>query len=308
MSYTPSVVFAENPLNRAGERRDTAALQALYQHENSRVLPFRDLNPAIRDSQLDWHPTAAFPIENGSDPGAIFLGTRDDQAFFAVALDKEIPELQHLDARSVASNLPAGEAGIMGQARMFLHWHARTRFCSICGGRNTAAEGGAVRLCTACKAQHFPKIEPAVIMLLVDREKDRCLLGRQASWAPGRFSTLAGFVEAGETLEAAVRRESLEEAGIRVGAVRYMFSQPWPFPASLMLGFIAEAESTTIVHNDQELAEARWVSRAEAALMAQRSQPLTQSIETPLFTDSVEPHLPGPISLGYQLVMAWLAE
>ena len=307
MTFSPSIIFAGNSLDRTSDRSNADALRALYHLESSRVLPFFRLNPAIRDNRLDWHAPAEFPVPPNSDPGAIFLGMQGEHALFTLALDEENDTLNFVDSRSLATVLPHDEAGILAQARTLHDWHARNRFCATCGQRSAAANGGASRACPACGAQHFPKLEPAVIMLVIDKTRDHCLLGRQASWAPGRYSTLAGFVEAGETPETAVRRETLEEAGVHVGAVRYMFSQPWPFPASLMLGFFAEASSTAIVRNDDELENAQWVDRAQASLMVERGEAFSApGSAPPANSNDTPPHLPGPVSLGHQLVKAWL--
>ena len=148
------------------------------------------------------------------------------------------------DARGVAPQLAPGEAGILAQARSLVNWHLRHGFCAVCGARTEVADGGYVRRCPACAAEHFPRTDPVVIMLVRDGED--CLLGRQAHFPAGVYSALAGFVEPGETIEEAVRREVMEEAGIEVGEVDYHSSQPWPFPASLMIGCIAKAASRRI--------------------------------------------------------------
>jgi NAD+ diphosphatase len=155
----------------------------------------------------------------------------------------------------------------MAQAKSLLHWHMRHRFCSNCGEASKIASAGWKRICTACSAQHFPRTDPVVIMVAV--RGDHCLLGRQPRFATGMYSALAGFIEPGETVEDAVRREVMEEAGIKVGRVSYMASQPWPFPASLMIGCLAEALSEEITIDRTELEDARWFTRAEVQLMLQ---------------------------------------
>lgn len=295
MADIPSIVFGGNVLDRTVDRSDDGALRALYRDGNSRVLPFCNLNPAVRDKRLDLVETAALPISGDDDPGVIFLGMQGRRALFTVAVSEETGPWHFGDARGMATVLPSDETGIVAQARTLHHWHACNRFCANCGHHSHAVNGGAARGCSFCGVQHFPKLEPAVIMLIIDG--DRCLLGRQASWPPGRYSTLAGFVEAGETIETAVRRETLEEAGIVVGQVSYAFSQPWPFPASLMLGFFAEARSTEIKRNDKELDDALWLNRAEAALLVERGEA----------GEVLERHLPGAVSLGHQLVKAWVS-
>jgi NAD+ diphosphatase len=180
---------------------------------------------------------------------------------------------------------------ILAYARGMLHWHRQHRFCGICGSPTISAEAGHVRHCTNhdCGAHHFPRTDPAVIMLVHDG--DRCLLGRQAKWPKGRFSTLAGFVEPGESLEDAVAREVLEETGIRIGDVAYHSSQPWPFPGSIMLGFSAEARSTEIQVDEREIETAHWFERGW--LLDHRDDP--------------DFHLPPADSISRRLIEDWLA-
>jgi NAD+ diphosphatase len=173
----------------------------------------------------------------------------------------EQPGERFAELRPLASDLPANEAGLAAYARALDLWRHGHRFCGRCGTATTASRAGHARHCPACDQYTFPRLDPAVIVLVHDGE--RALLGRQATWPPGRFSTIAGFVEPGETLEDAVRREVHEEAGIIVGQVTYHSSQPWPFPASLMLGFTARALPATPVLHDGELEEAGWFSRAQ---------------------------------------------
>jgi NAD+ diphosphatase len=169
------------------------------------------------------------------------------------------------DLRQVATLLPADEAGLLGYARAMMYWRQRHRFCGVCGSKMLGSRGGHVRLCTNpdCRHESFPRIDPAIIVLISDGE--RALLGRQAAWPAGRYSTIAGFVEPGESLEDAVTREVFEETGVRVDSIEYHSSQPWPFPSSLMLGFTAHAVTTDVHLRDQELEDARWFSRADLA-------------------------------------------
>lgn len=185
-----------------------------------------------------------------------FLGTRESRPLFAlVRHDLQTNESNWLDLRTAASSIEAGEAGILAYARALMVWQERHRFCGRCGTPNRLEAGGHRLRCPACDCLSFPRTDPAIIVAV--RDGDRCLLGRQPGWPAGRYSTLAGFVEPGETLEAAVVREVREEAGIVVHDCRYAGSQPWPFPASLMLGFSANA-LTTDIHLGDELEDARW--------------------------------------------------
>ncbi len=166
------------------------------------------------------------------------------------------------DLRQVAGLLPPGEASVLAHARGMMHWRTKHRFCGICGARCEARSAGHTMVCTGCKAQHFPRTDPAVIMLVV--RGDACLLGHSQRFPnTTMYSTLAGFVEPGESLEEAVRREVMEEAGIEVGEVLYHSSQPWPFPSSIMLGFHAEGLSEAITIDPTELRDARWFTRDE---------------------------------------------
>lgn len=175
------------------------------------------------------------------------------------------------DLRPLASELPAGEAGLFAYARALNLWHANHRYCSRCGTPMVSIRAGHVRHCPACGLQSFPRLDPAIIVLVHDG--DSVLLGRKADWPPGRYSTIAGFVEPGESLEDAVRREVYEETGVTPVEMNYHSSQPWPFPSSLMLGFTARAVATTPVLHDGELEDARWFSRAELEAGAVRWPP-----------------------------------
>ncbi len=201
----------------------------------------------------------------------MLLGLIEDRAYFALDLSAvEAPlaalrppaPVEFTDLRRVGPLLARQEGSLLAYARGIAYWHSRHRFCGVCGSATLSEEGGHVRRCTnaTCDAQHFPRTDPAVIMLVHDG--DRCLLGRQRIWPTGMHSTLAGFVEPGESLEEAVAREVFEEAGILVDEVRYHSSQPWPFPASIMLGFHARARSSEIRVDHSELEDARWFERS----------------------------------------------
>ena len=202
------------------------------------------------------------------EDNVIFLGLFRDQPAFAIAISRELDapfaELgEFKDLRFLGTMLPPDEANLAAHARAIVLWHRLTLYCGKCGSASQPEAGGNTRRCCNpdCNTEIFPRTDPAIIVLVADG--DRCVLGRQAGWPEGRFSTIAGFVEPGESLEDAVRREVYEETNIRVGTVRYHSSQPWPFPSALMLGFIAEAMSEDIVLNDGELEDARWFTRDE---------------------------------------------
>lgn len=169
------------------------------------------------------------------------------------------------------SDVSPEQLSIVAQARSMLHWHSKHGFCANCGAKTVLADAGYRRHCAVCKIDHFPRTDPVAIMAV--RHHDRILLGRQKAWAAGMFSALAGFMEPGETIEQAVAREVFEEAGIRVGKITYVTSQPWPFPTNLMIGCIAEATSTEITVDQKELEQARWFSREEIKLMLDHKHP-----------------------------------
>lgn len=210
----------------------------------------------------------------------IHLGRLDGRPVFAATLTPEAalryaedPAFETIDLRTLASEgrVVPDELGLLATARSLLSWHARHGFCANCGAATAIAAAGFRRDCAACGTHHFPRTDPVVIMLVT--RGDACLLGRGAHFLPGLYSCLAGFLEPGETIEDAVRRETFEEAGLRIGAVRYLASQPWPFPSSLMIGCVGESLSDTVAIDPAELEDARWFDRAEVAAMIARTHP-----------------------------------
>jgi NAD+ diphosphatase len=218
----------------------------------------------------------------------IFLGIRDDVRYAAVVVDRVAEELEPVSLRLLGPTIPAEEASLAVHAVGIARWHENHRHCARCGQPSDIADAGHVRICPVCGTHHFPRTDPAVIMLITDGD-DRALLGRQPVWPEGRFSTLAGFVEPGESLDDAVRREVLEEVGVQVGEVSYAGSQPWPFPSSLMLGFFGQALTSDITVDLNEIAEARWFTRDEVTEM----------------TSSSELLLPPNISISRWLLQKW---
>jgi NAD+ diphosphatase len=222
----------------------------------------------------------------GSGRESVLLGLLDGAPRFGLGLDAETVEhlksrndLKITDLRTIAVQglVAADHLPPLAEAKALLGWHARHRFCPNCGSPTKVVEAGWRRDCPSCKAQHFPRTDPVVIMLVI--RGDRCVLGRSRRFAPTMWSCLAGFAEPGETIEDAVRREVLEEAGITCGRVKYFASQPWPFPSSIMIGCHAEALSDTVVVDREELEDARWFDREELASMLKRQHP--QGLTTP---------------------------
>ena len=275
--------YGANPLDRLAARRgDPALVASLRAAPGTRHIVFTGDIPLLRQrgAALDPFFTGADVPALGAARETVLLGEDESGAIFATLLEEPAPEsgegdsgLVSLDLRSLAVQglLPAPLLGVMAQGKSILHWHARHRFCAHCGAGTQAAEAGWKRICAACSAQHFPRTDPVVIMLVVDGEK--CLVGRQPRFNPGMYSALAGFIEPGETVEAAVRREVAEEAGVRVGTVTYHASQPWPFPASLMIGCFGQALSREIVVDRTELEDARWITREEVRAMFAGAHP-----------------------------------
>lgn len=250
-------------------RRDPSWIADMRQRPDVRWLLLQDLKPLVRVENdlpdLLWHggADAAPLLDEGGD--WVFLGLHEaGTPHFAANLKPGTQAAGEVwEARAAAIKMGDARMAVLGQARSLLAWHATHRFCSRCGAPSQIDKGGYARVCTAegCKAEHFPRVDPVVIMLAL--HGDRCLVGRQPQFGPGMYSALAGFAEPGESLEEAVRREVWEEAGIRVGRVRYIASQPWPFPSNLMVGCFAEALSRNIRIDETELEDARWFTRQE---------------------------------------------
>ena len=260
-----SIAFAGQGLDRADHiRADAERLNALMDWR-ARLLKLEGIDPVIApDGGLDWGTLA------DADPVAelVFLGLMEDgRGCFAQVTPSIIGSVAPPNPRlwSAMGALSPTDLAIYGGARSLVDWHARHRFCARCGSATVLAKGGWQRSCTndACKAEHFPRVDPVTIMT-VECEGE-LLLGRQPRFPPRRYSALAGFVEPGESLEGAVKREVLEEAGVKARAVEYVASQPWPFPSSLMIGCHAYADDKTIVIDETELDDARWFTREEVA-------------------------------------------
>lgn len=275
-------------------RVDQAALDTAWADPRARVFSVHDSSTLLLADGSDLAYLTVAQISSDIAPELrLFLG-RDPEGIPYFAIDQElVPGDEHrvTHLREISSRLPAGASGLFVHAVGIANWHQRNRFCPNCGNLTESIAAGHVRQCPNCKAQQFPRSDPAVIMLVVD-DDDRALLGRAPAWPEGRFSTLAGFVEPGESLEQAVIREVFEEVGVVVDEVTYQASQPWPFPSSLMLGFHAHASGTEIKIDADEIAEARWLSRDELIDAGRRGEIL----------------MPGSISIARWLIERWFGE
>ena len=271
--------FAGAGLDRAGERRTDAAWVAeRLADPASRAVVVRKGEIVADGSRLLRVPLA--DLEGASEP--VLLGLQDGAALFAIEAG-EAPGGRAVGLREAGALLDQDEGGLAAYASGLLNWHRAHPRCSRCGAATDLAEAGFLRLCPQCGAHHHPRTDPVVIMLVTDG-RERVILGRQPTWPAGRYSALAGFVEPGESLEEAVAREVWEEAGVEVREPRYIASQPWPFPSSLMLGFFAEYAGGEPVTRDSELEDVRWFARDELG-------------------DAV---LPPPLAIARRLIDAWL--
>ncbi|GLK79502.1 NAD(+) diphosphatase [Methylopila turkensis] len=273
--------YAGLALDRCGERRDRPGfLDRVAADPRARFALFLGERAVLSEKggALDPLFDRAAAVAFGAPAQPVFLGLDGDVPRFAAELDADVeaslpPGVAVEDLRAVASDgrLAGSALALAGYAKSMLRWHARNGFCANCGAPSVMAGGGWRRVCPACGAVHFPRTDPVAIMLVT--HGGRCLLGRQARFRPGMWSCLAGFVEPGETLEDAVRRETFEEAGVRVGRVAYAFSQPWPFPSQLMVGMVGEALDDALDPDLEELEDARWFSREDARRMLAGDHP-----------------------------------
>ena len=295
MTDFPHVRLAADPHERIGVRRsDEAWLEQSWADPDSRVLVVAGSRIRPRDGALVWVPTADAP------PGTrVLLGEREGRTWFAVLADPadvDGPREAWVGLRGVLQHLvddAVADAPLVFHAIGLAEWHWATRHCPRCGGTLEARAAGHELVCTSCGKVQFPRTDPAVIMAITHgdpgADDEALLLGRQPSWPTGRYSTLAGFLEPGETLEDAVRREVEEETGVRVGGVTYFGNQPWPMPASLMLGFLGRATTREIRVDGDELESARWFTRAEMEAEAREGSLV----------------LPGGVSISRSLVEHW---
>ncbi|WP_242927263.1 NAD(+) diphosphatase [Pontibacter vulgaris] len=291
--------YSDNPLNRRAElRTDNALMKQYLDAETTRFIVVSDAKSLLRRQE---QPEVAFLLRAELDdiltlaPIQVFLGTEGEEAYVALGLEGQHEQVESLlghtytfqDLRGVTPFLPRQHSALLAHARAMVYWHIRHKHCSDCGEPTRSQAGGHERHCENCGKLHFPRTDTAVIVLI--SEGDACLLGRQAMWAPGQYATLAGFLEPGETLEQAVAREAHEETGVALQSITYHSSQPWPFPGTIMVGFMATATSRSINVNYDELEDARWFTRQEIA----------ESLQAGTF------RLPSPVSISYRLIQDW---
>ena len=298
----PLNTFAGNPLDRASERRrETEWLADRLETPGTTVVALWNGSPLVQDGDDGVRLTrlaAAMSVElAGGDERLLFLGLdAEGHAVFALDLEgaadpSEGPLRERgrfANLRELAAVLPMGDSAMAASAKAVFEWRRRHRFCSACGQPTRVSEAGWKRHCPACKVEHFPRTDPVVIMLPV--RGDQCLLGRQRSWPPGRFSALAGFMEPGESIEEACAREILEESALVVGKVTYHSSQPWPFPSNLMIGLIAEVDEGEARADQSELEAVVWLTREEVRKA---------------LTDEGDVRLPPALAIAHTLIAHW---
>src|SRR3954469_22524353 len=295
--------FVTDILDRAAHlRSDNEKLFALENHRDARAyVVYRDSLVVKQEAE---GVRALLSIDEalkfGANPGTIFLGLRDGAAVFGMGISAAAVEnlltrndvaVTELRGMAMQGAVPPSQLSAIAMAKSLVSWHQRHGFCATCGTRTAMSQGGWKRDCPNCKAEHFPRTDPVVIMLVTSG--DKCLLGRKKQFPPGMYSCLAGFVEAAETIEDAGKREILEESGIRCTDVSYYMTQPWPYPSSLMIGCSARALNEEIVVDRTELEDARWFPRAEATLMLKRQHP----------DGLAGPH---PFAIAHHLLGRWL--
>lgn len=301
------IPFSGNPLNHASEKRsDQKWIDSKRHDPSSLILPMWRLEPFLleagkSDASAELGLLRPEVVDSLASATAvcIFLGLDGDRAMFALDVSEAADPANtgplaglgyFRDARVAASMVSLEHAALIAQAKAMIDWHQRHGFCPRCGAPTKLMDAGYRRLCGNCNAEHFPRVDPVVIMLATDG--DACLVGRGKLFPPGMFSALAGFVEPGETVEEAVRRELMEEASVKIGEVTYYATQPWPFPSSLMIGCFATAKSREVKADETELAEVRWIERGVARELIKGKE--VHGIR-----------VPPPLAIAHHLIRTW---
>lgn len=297
--------FANNPLHRASEKRaDDNWLKARLSDPSTRILLLRHIKPFVREREgnddgldIGWLAPEDMTDILATHPICVLLGEQDGKAHFAVEITDDMePGISFsgtgmfAEYREVIAKLQPGDAAILAQAKSLIDWHRLHRFCANCGNETVLTNAGYKRTCGTCGVEHFPRIDPVVITLVV--KGDRCLLGRGGRFPGNMYSALAGFIEPGETIEEAVVREIKEEVGVDVTNVRYHSTQPWPFPSSLMIGCIADAVDENVKVDGVEIESAIWLTRADARKLINGE-------------DGNDMSLPPSMAIAHQLIRHW---
>ncbi len=288
--------FAGGNLDYAEDKRDITSLRRFLNDPKSLTVLMQDGKPAMNEDGTLWmvHPNE-LKGTNVAEPAPVLLGIQSDVPIFAFSLhtsQKLIPQDSFQEMRFVAGRMKPDELAIAGRARSLFEWHHKHQFCSNCGKKTMSASAGMFSHCGTCQTDHFPRINPVVIMLILNG--DKCLLGRSPGWPEGAYSALAGFISPGESMEEACQRETMEEVGINVHSVKYIFSQPWPFPSQLMMGLRCQTEETKIKLNTKELEAAQWFSKDEVQAVFDKQS--DAFLRPPKFT------------IAHQLLRDWLSD
>jgi len=293
-----SMAFTGAPLDLAENQRDTAQLTAFSAADNARAFVMFHGRFLVKNGDLVMVHPSQIKGSHLYDPGPLFLGLDGDVPLFAFSFAKEEEAyklvkgaaLDHL--RNLAFLMDGRQLALAGRAKSIFDWHRSHRFCSNCGKESKPQAGGVTRQCPTCETDHFPRVNPVVIMLVLDG--DNCLLGRGPEWPDGAFSALAGYVSPGESLSEACIREVKEEVNIDVENPEFMFSQPWPYPSQLMMGLVCQAKNTEITLDTKELADARW---------------FTKDVVRGVFAGTDKTFIcPPPFTIAHQLIKVWLGE